>query len=129
MSFFFSRKIFLKNSVCILKYFSYYRIKVYCREYRLWKKKTINITFNFSSTDKHSMHACMLSHLSCFQIFVTPWTVACQAPLSVGFSRQEYWSGVDMLSSREALHNLRYLLSEIFHYAYKKNECYFLIRA
>ena len=24
---------------------------------------------------------------------VTPWTVACQAPLSMGFSRQEYWSG------------------------------------
>ena len=26
--------------------------------------------------------------------FVTPWTVACQVPLSVGFPRQEYWSGV-----------------------------------
>ena len=26
--------------------------------------------------------------------FVTPWTVACQAFLSVGFSRQEYWSGL-----------------------------------
>ena len=26
--------------------------------------------------------------------FVTPWTVACQAPLSIGFSRQEYWSGL-----------------------------------
>ena len=25
--------------------------------------------------------------------FVNPWTVACQASLSVGFSRQEYWSG------------------------------------
>ena len=25
---------------------------------------------------------------------VTPWTVACQAPLSLGFSRQEYWSGL-----------------------------------
>ena len=24
----------------------------------------------------------------------TPWTVACQAPLSMGFSRQEYWSGL-----------------------------------
>ena len=24
----------------------------------------------------------------------TPWTVACQAPLSVGFPRQEYWSGL-----------------------------------
>ena len=27
-------------------------------------------------------------------LFVTPWTVARQAPLSMGFSRQEYWSGV-----------------------------------
>ena len=25
---------------------------------------------------------------------MTPWTVACQAPLSMGFSRQEYWSGL-----------------------------------
>ena len=25
-------------------------------------------------------------------LFVTPWTIACQAPLSMGFSRQEYWS-------------------------------------
>ena len=29
--------------------------------------------------------------LSCIQLFVTPWTVACKAPLSMGFSRQEYW--------------------------------------
>ena len=28
------------------------------------------------------------------QLFGTPWTVACQAPLSMGFSRQEYWSGL-----------------------------------
>ena len=28
------------------------------------------------------------------QQFVTPWTVACQAPLSMEFSRQEYWSGL-----------------------------------
>ena len=28
------------------------------------------------------------------QLFVTLWTVACQAPLSMEFSRQEYWSGV-----------------------------------
>ena len=37
---------------------------------------------------------CVLNHLSCAQLFVIPWTVACQAPLSVGFSRQEYWSGL-----------------------------------
>ena len=32
--------------------------------------------------------------LSRVRLFATPWTVAYQAPLSVGFSRQEYWSGV-----------------------------------
>ena len=31
--------------------------------------------------------------LSCVQFFATPWTVACQAPLPMGFSRQEHWSG------------------------------------
>ena len=33
----------------------------------------------------------LLSHV---QFFATPWTVACQSPLSMGFSRQEYWSGL-----------------------------------
>jgi len=32
--------------------------------------------------------------LSRVQLFVTPWTAAYQAPPSMGFSRQEYWSGV-----------------------------------
>ena len=35
---------------------------------------------------------CMLSLFSRVLLFVTPWTVAHQAPLSTGFSRQEYWS-------------------------------------
>ena len=35
---------------------------------------------------------CVLSHFSRVQLFVTPWTVAHQAHLSMGFSRQEYWS-------------------------------------
>ena len=40
------------------------------------------------------MHACMLSHFSRFQLCVTPWMAAHQAPLSMGFSRQEHWSGL-----------------------------------
>ena len=36
----------------------------------------------------------MLSHFSHVQLFSTPRTVTCQAPLSMGFSRQEYWSGL-----------------------------------
>ena len=34
------------------------------------------------------------SHLSHVQLFVTLWSVVCQAPLSMGFSRQEYWIGL-----------------------------------
>ena len=37
---------------------------------------------------------CMLSHISHVQLFATLWAVAHQAPLSMGFSRQEYWSGL-----------------------------------
>ena len=37
---------------------------------------------------------CVLSRFSHVQLCATPWTVACQAPLSVGFSRHEYWSGL-----------------------------------
>ena len=35
---------------------------------------------------------------SCARLFKTPWTAAYQAPLSMGFSRQEYWSGLPLLS-------------------------------
>ena len=39
------------------------------------------------------VHVCMLSRFSRVQLFATPWTVAHQAPLSMRFSRKEYWSG------------------------------------
>ena len=39
--------------------------------------------------------------LSRVRLFVTPWTVAYQAPLSMGFSRQEYWSGLPFPSPGE----------------------------
>ena len=48
-------------------------------------ERTGDRLFSFSS------NACVLS---CVWLFATPWTVACQAPLSMGFSRQEYWSGL-----------------------------------
>ena len=38
------------------------------------------------------MCACVLSSFSPVLLFVTPWTIARQAPLSMGFSRREYWS-------------------------------------
>ena len=35
-----------------------------------------------------------MKSLSCVPLFATPWTVAYQAPPSMGFSRQQYWSGL-----------------------------------
>ena len=40
----------------------------------------------------------LLSRFSRVRVCVTPWTVAHQAPLSMGFSRQEYWSGLPLPS-------------------------------
>ena len=37
------------------------------------------------------------------RLIATPWTAAYQAPLSMGFSRQEYWSGLPLLSSRNVI--------------------------
>ena len=46
---------------------------------------------------------CMLSFFSCVQLFALPWAIACQAPLSMRFSRQEYWSGLSFPSPGDLL--------------------------
>ena len=40
---------------------------------------------------------CVLSHFSRIRLCATLWTIACQVPLSMGFSSQEYWSGLSCL--------------------------------
>ena len=40
------------------------------------------------------MHVCVLNHFSHVRLFATPWTVAHHTPLCMGFSRQEYWTGL-----------------------------------
>ena len=50
---------------------------------------------SFSNGWKWKVKVKLLSHV---WLLVTPWTAAYQAPLSMGFSRQEYWSGVPLPS-------------------------------
>ena len=45
-------------------------------------------------TTEISPHACVTNRFSCVWLFETLWTVTHQAPLSMGFSRQEHWSGL-----------------------------------
>ena len=49
----------------------------------------------------HFYHACTLSHFNRARLFETPWTVAHQASLSVGFPRQEHCSGLPGLPPRD----------------------------
>ena len=53
------------------------------------------VAISFSNAWKWKVKMKSLSHV---QLFATPWTVAYQAPPSMGFSRQEYWSGVPLPS-------------------------------
>ena len=53
------------------------------------------VAISFSNAWKWKLKMKSLSHV---RLFVTPWTAAYQAPPSMGFSRQEYWSGVPLPS-------------------------------
>ena len=56
------------------------------------------VAISFSNAWKWKVKGKLLSH---FQPSKTPWTVAFQAPQSMGFSRQEYWSGVPLPSPKK----------------------------
>ena len=79
---------FLAINCMSLIYLSILLSVLYCLNY--WcvvsLKSVLVLWFSYSFVKVKS-----LSHV---QLFATPWTVACQAPSSVGFSRQEYWSGL-----------------------------------
>ena len=63
---------------------------------RILQARTLEwVAISFSSAQKWKVK---VKSLSCVRLFVTPWTAAYQAPLSMGFSRQEYWSGVPLPS-------------------------------
>ena len=56
------------------------------------------VAISFSKAWKWKVKVKSLSHV---RLFVTPWTAAHQAPPSMGFFRQEYWSGVPLPSPKE----------------------------
>ena len=63
------------------------------------------VAISFSSTWKWKVKVKSLSHV---WLLVTPWTAAHQAPLSMGFSRQAYWSGVPLPSPTTGLIGLKW---------------------
>ena len=61
--------------------------------FKLKKKKTTGCVYFFKGK-KISPHIVAVWPLSLSSSFATPWTVACLVPLSMGFPRQECWSGL-----------------------------------
>ena len=57
-----------------------------------WSKQCTTDS-HFNSQSSNSLYPVSIS-LSRVRLFTTPWTTACQDPLSWGFSKQEYWSGL-----------------------------------
>ena len=72
----------------------------------MWKKRPmkakvpkVHKSYDVALLAGGSLHSFMkvkvnVKSFSCVRLFATPWTVAYQAPPSMGFSRQEYWSGL-----------------------------------
>ena len=65
------------------------------------------VAISFSSAWKWKVKVKSLSHI---RLLATPWTAAYQAPPSIGFSRQEYWSGVPLEWGAIAFSQIKYSL-------------------
>ena len=74
-------------------------LDIYLKKIKTLICKDISFVFYVEQYNLESERKCQSR--SCVLLFMTPWTIACQAPLSMEFSRQEYWSGLPFPSPRE----------------------------
>ena len=78
----------------------------------LQARTLVGVAIFFSNAWKWKVKVKVLSRV---RLITTPWTAAYQAPLSIGFSRQEYWSGVPLPSPETYLHLCRSISPLKFH--------------
>ena len=69
-----------------------FRVRFHTLEATWYFFRKLNIRLPYDSAIL--LRVRVLGHFSCVLLFASLWTVACQAPLSMGLSRQEYWSGL-----------------------------------
>ena len=79
------------------------------------------VAISFSSAWKWKVKVKSLSHI---RLLVTPWTAAFQAPLSMWFSRQEYWSGVPLHSPHVKLIIFKRIVIEVQLFSILSNTWY-----
>ena len=81
------------------------------------------VAISFSNAWKWKEKVKSLSHV---QLLVTPWTVAHQDPLSMGFSRREYWSGVPLPSLSRCTVGIKYFRVVVQHRHHPSPELFHL---
>ena len=69
------------------------------------QKLLVDVANNLIHAEFNFVCVCVCQSLSHVRLFATPWTVAHQVPLSMEFSRQEYWSGLPFPSPRDLPHS------------------------
>ena len=77
------------------------RLRLHCRRTGLGVFQEVNLrTMQKGRNEKRARLTLnqKVKSLSCVRLFATLWSIAHQAPLSMGFSRQEYWSGLPFSS-------------------------------
>ena len=74
----------------------------------LGPQRTSHVGPGVSSAAQSGLLLLLLSHFSRVRLLATPWTAAYQAPPSMGFSRQEYWSGAPLPSPKKLIHSSAY---------------------
>ena len=79
-----------------------WRLHQWCNIFLL-QEIVVFLTVSIKPSPAYLLWCVCVQLLSCAQLFVTPWTVTCQASLSMGFYRREYWSGLPFPSPGEIL--------------------------
>ena len=73
---------------------------------RILQARTLEwVAISFSNSWKWKVK---VKSLSCVRLLATPWTAAHQAPPSMGFSRQDYWSGVPLPSPNKGINTMHF---------------------
>ena len=100
---------FLENCYCVFVVLCYHGISWFLMSHFSADILEVANTFLRQSSayfDSNNPMKVKVKLLSCVWLFATPWTVAYQAPPSMGFSRQEYWSGVPLPSPGDWGHSM-----------------------
>ena len=115
---------------------SLYKESLHQSKKMTWKNVQSNIKLSINKWSENIVFKVSLwEYYVCYsfrrvRLFVTPWNAVCQAPMSIGFSRQEYWSGLPFFSRGSSWSRdwtwVNYIIGRLYYLSYQGSPCSFL---